>query len=154
MHIKSVHTHPIEGQKTGTSGLRKKVKHIEAIPLYIENWIQSLLNALEGSHVGKTFVLGGDGRYLNDKAMIAAIEILSANGVNHIIVGQNGMMSTPSVSNVIRQRKAFGGIIMTASHNPAGSHGDWGIKFNCSTESPRRRRSRTRYTWRQCEFLK
>ena len=136
MRTNSIPTHPIEGQKTGTSGLRKKVKHIEATPLYIENWIQSLLNGLEGSQMGKTFVLGGDGRYLNDKAMIAAIEILSANGVNHIIVGQNGMMSTPSVSNVIRQRKAFGGIIMTASHNPAGSHGDWGIKFNCSNGEP------------------
>lgn len=136
MEVFSVPTHPIDGQKTGTSGLRKKVALIEATPHYIENWLQSLMTALEGSQVGSTFVLGGDGRYLNDLAMIAAIEILFANGVKRVIVGQNGLMSTPAVSNLIRQRKAFGGIIMTASHNPAGKHGDWGIKFNCSNGEP------------------
>jgi phosphoglucomutase len=136
MKILSVPTQPIEGQKTGTSGLRKKVSLIESTPNYIENWIQSLMTALEGSQEGKTFVIGGDGRYLNDTAMIAAIEILFAHGVHQIIVGQNGLLSTPSVSNLIRQRKAFGGIIMTASHNPAGKDGDWGIKFNCSNGEP------------------
>ena len=136
MEVRSIPTQPIEGQKTGTSGLRKKVAHIEAIPNYIENWLQSLMNALEGSQIGQTFILGGDGRYLNDRAMVAAIEILFANGVEHIIVGQGGLLSTPSVSNLIRKRKAFGGIIMTASHNPAGKSGDWGIKFNCSNGEP------------------
>lgn len=134
--IVAVPTQPIEGQKTGTSGLRKKVALIESTPLYIENWIQSLMNALDGAQQGATFILGGDGRYLNDKAMIAAIEILFANGVSKITVGKDGLMSTPAVSNLIRQRNAFGGIIMTASHNPAGPHGDWGIKFNCSNGEP------------------
>ena len=136
MTIRSIPTSPIEGQKTGTSGLRKKVALVEATPNYIENWVQSLMTALAGSQKGSTFVLGGDGRYLNDKAMLASVGILAANGVSHIIIGQHGLMSTPAVSNLIRKRKAFGGIIMTASHNPAGPHGDWGIKFNCSNGEP------------------
>ena len=136
MEVLSVPTKPIDGQKTGTSGLRKKVAHIESIPNYIENWLESLMLALDGAQKGTTFVIGGDGRYLNDKAMIAAIDILFAHGVKHIVVGQRGLLSTPSVSNLIRQRKAFGGIIMTASHNPAGKEGDWGIKFNCSNGEP------------------
>jgi phosphoglucomutase len=136
MEVIRVPTHPIEGQKTGTSGLRKKVSLIESTPFYIENWLQSLMNALAGSKDGTTFILGGDGRYLNDRAMISAIEILFANGVSKITVGLNGLMSTPAVSNLIRQRRAFGGIIMTASHNPAGLQGDWGIKFNSCNGEP------------------
>lgn len=136
MEIKSIPTQPIEGQKTGTSGLRKKVALIESTPHYIENWLQSLMIALEGAQKGQTFIIGGDGRYLNDQAMISAIEILFAHGAERIIVGQNGLLSTPSVSNLIRQKKAYGGIIMTASHNPAGKSGDWGIKFNCSNGEP------------------
>lgn len=136
MEVVTVPTRPIEGQKTGTSGLRKKVSHIEATPNYIENWLQSLMNALDGTQKGASFIIGGDGRYLNEKAMISAIEILFANGVAKITVGRNGLLSTPAVSNLIRHRKAFGGIIMTASHNPAGLSGDWGIKFNCSNGEP------------------
>lgn len=131
-----IQTVPIEGQKTGTSGLRKKVKMIQATPNYIENWLQSLMNALEGSQAGSAFVIGGDGRYLNDFAIQCAIEILAANNVHRIIVGRNGLLSTPAVSNIIRRRKLFGGIILTASHNPAGIDGDWGIKFNSSNGEP------------------
>jgi len=136
MHIEVIPTSPIEGQKTGTSGLRKKVKHIQSHPHYIENWIQSLVNALDGSQIGSTFVIGGDGRYLNETAAIAAIEILAANGVEKVIIGANALLSTPAVSNIIRSRKSFGGLIMTASHNPAGPDGDWGIKFNYSNGEP------------------
>ena len=136
MEICTIPTKPIEGQKTGTSGLRKKVALIESTPHYIENWLQSLMTALEGAEKGQTFIIGGDGRYLNNEAMIAAIEILLAHGVERIIVGQKGLLSTPSVSHLIRQKKAYGGIIMTASHNPAGKSGDWGIKFNCSNGEP------------------
>jgi phosphoglucomutase len=136
MKISTIPTKPIEGQKTGTSGLRKKVAFIESTPNYIENWIQSLLNALNGAQVGSSFVIGGDGRYLNDKAIVSAIEILAANKVKRVYIGQNGLLSTPAVSNIIRRRKLFGGIILTASHNPAGPHGDWGIKFNASNGEP------------------
>lgn len=136
MEVTLVSTQPIEGQKTGTSGLRKKVAHILSHSNYIENWLQSLMNALDGAQNGKSFVLGGDGRYLNDEAMISAIEILYANGVDRIIIGQGGLLSTPSVSNLIRKRGAFGGVIMTASHNPAGADGDWGVKFNSSNGEP------------------
>jgi phosphoglucomutase len=136
MQIDIISTSPIEGQKTGTSGLRKKVRHIQSHPLYIENWIQSLMNALDNSQDGSTFVVGGDGRYMNETAVIAVIEILAANGIDRVIVGQGGLLSTPAVSNLIRLRSVFGGIIMTASHNPAGIDGDWGIKFNCSNGEP------------------
>jgi phosphoglucomutase len=132
----TIPTAPISGQKTGTSGLRKKVAEIQKSPLYIENWIQSLMTALDSAQIGTTFILGGDGRYLNDTAAVAAISILAGNGVKRIIVGKDGLLSTPAVSHLIRSREAFGGIIMTASHNPAGPHGDWGIKFNCSNGEP------------------
>ena len=136
MKITTIATNPIEGQKTGTSGLRKKVAFIESVPHYIANWIQSLMNALEGSQRGSTFVIGGDGRYLNDKAIVTAVQILAANKVERVIIGRNGLLSTPAVSNLIRDRKVFGGIILTASHNPAGPSGDWGIKFNACNGEP------------------
>ena len=136
MKIVSIPTKPIEGQKTGTSGLRKKVTVIESTPNYIENWIQSLMNALGGEQAGSSFVIGGDGRYLNDKAIVSAIEILAANKVKRVIIGKDGLLSTPAVSNIIRKQKLFGGIILTASHNPAGPAGDWGIKFNASNGEP------------------
>ena len=132
---KIISTHPIPDQKTGTSGLRRKVALVQSVPLYIENWLQSLVNSL-GSEPIDTLVLGGDGRYLNDVAAISAIEILAANGVGRLIVGTNVLLSTPACSALIRARNAFGGIIMTASHNPAGPSGDWGIKFNAHNGEP------------------
>lgn len=129
-------TSPIPGQKTGTSGLRRKVALVASTELYIENWLQSLMNALGGCVVGAILVLGGDGRFLNDVAAVSAVEIFAANGVKRLIVGKNCLLSTPACSAVIRSVNAFGGVIMTASHNPAGLHGDWGIKYNSNNGEP------------------
>lgn len=134
--IKSVPTKPYDGQKTGTSGLRKKVK-IFMQENYLANWIQALFNSLPSEdYVNGVLVLGGDGRYFNKEAAQIIIKIAAANGVAKIYVGQNGILSTPAVSAVIRKRKANGGFIMSASHNPGGPEYDWGIKFNYSSGQP------------------
>ena len=127
MMEKIVETTPYNDQKMGTAGLRKKVK--DAIrPNYFENFIQSIFDTVE-SPAGKTFVIGGDGRYFNDIAIQKLIKICGANGVKKLIIGQNGYLSTPASSNVLRKRKADGGFILTASHNPGGANGDFGIKY-------------------------
>lgn len=129
-------TKPYDGQKTGTSGLRKKVK-IFMQENYLANWIQALFNSLPSEdYVNGVLVLGGDGRYFNKEAAQIIIKIAAANGVAKIYVGQNGILSTPAVSAVIRKRKANGGFIMSASHNPGGPEYDWGIKFNYSSGQP------------------
>lgn len=134
--IKSVPTEPIAGQKTGTSGLRKKVK-IFMQDNYLANWIQALFNSLHPEdYEDGLLVLGGDGRYFNKEAAQAIIKIAAGNGVGKILVGKDGIMSTPAVSAVIRKRKANGGFIMSASHNPGGPEYDWGIKFNYSSGQP------------------
>ena len=130
-----VTTSPIPGQKTGTSGLRKKTALVEATPNFVENWVQSVVNAI-GSLAQKSFAIGGDGRYLNPEAIQSIINILAANGAEGVVVARDGLMSTPAVSGLIRQRKLAGGFILTASHNPAGKSGDWGIKFNASAGEP------------------
>ncbi|XP_052188584.1 phosphoglucomutase, chloroplastic [Diospyros lotus] len=134
--VKSVSTKPIEGQKTGTSGLRKKVK-VFMEDNYLANWIQALFNSLAPEDFKNgVLVLGGDGRYFNQEASQIIIKIAAGNGVGKILVGKDGIMSTPAVSAVIRKRKANGGFIMSASHNPGGPEYDWGIKFNYSSGQP------------------
>ncbi|XP_048623025.1 phosphoglucomutase, chloroplastic isoform X3 [Brassica napus] len=136
IEIKSLPTKPIEGQKTGTSGLRKKVK-VFMQDNYLANWIQALFNSLPlEDYKDATLVLGGDGRYFNKEASQIIIKIAAGNGVGKILVGQEGILSTPAVSAVIRKRKANGGFIMSASHNPGGPEYDWGIKFNYSSGQP------------------
>lgn len=131
-------TKPINGQKTGTSGMRKKTSVLLTNPKFLPNWIQSLFNALaaEKTLKGTTFVLGGDGRFYNKVAAQTIIRMAAANGVSRLVVGRDALMTTPAASALIPHRKAFGGIILTASHNPAGPHADWGIKYNTASGAP------------------
>lgn len=134
MTIQTVSTTPFPDQKPGTSGLRKKVTVFQQAH-YAENFIQSIFDSLEDFQ-GKTLVLGGDGRFLNRVVIQSVIKIAAANGFGRILVGQHGITSTPAASNLIRQNKAFGGIILSASHNAGGPEGDFGIKFNISNGGP------------------
>ncbi|XP_018323607.1 phosphoglucomutase [Agrilus planipennis] len=130
-----VPTTPIEGQKPGTSGLRKKVK-VFMEPNYTENFIQCLLDAQGEKLQGSTLVLGGDGRYYTTKCIRLTIKIAAANGVSKLIIGQRGLLSTPAVSSLIRTYKVLGGIVLTASHNPGGIRNDFGIKYNIENGGP------------------
>jgi phosphoglucomutase len=132
--IRTVQTTAFSDQKPGTSGLRKKVPVFKQ-PHYLENFVQSIFDSLDGFS-GKTLVIGGDGRYYNKEAIQIAIRIAAANGFGRIIVGQHGWVSTPAVSALIRSLKAFGGIILSASHNPGGPEGDFGIKYNIGAGGP------------------
>ena len=131
---KIVPTAPFEGQKPGTSGLRKKVT-VFSQPNYAENFIQSVFDSLKG-YAGKTLVIGGDGRFYNKDVIQKAIRMASANGFGRVIVGQDGLLSTPAVSNIIRKYKAYGGLVLSASHNPGGPDGDFGIKYNVGNGGP------------------
>lgn len=134
--LRVVPTTPFEGQKPGTSGLRKKVK-VFAEPNYTENFVQSILDSVGESVIrGSLLVVGGDGRYFLKEAIDLIIRISAANGVGRLIIGQNGVLSTPAVSSLIRSNKANGGIILTASHNPGGPENDFGIKYNCENGGP------------------
>jgi phosphoglucomutase len=139
MDIQSVPVTPFAGQRPGTSGLRKKVAVFRE-PGYLEAFAQSIFDALPeavGSGVaGKTLVLGGDGRFFNDQAIQTIIRMAAANGVGRLIVGRDGLLSTPAASVVIRDRDAFGGVILSASHNPGGPDGDFGIKYNAANGGP------------------
>ncbi len=132
--IQTIATQPFEGQKPGTSGLRKKVTVFQQ-PHYAENFIQSIFDALAGFQ-GKTLVIGGDGRFLNREVIQKAIAMAAANGFGRVLVGQDGLLSTPAASHIIRKHKAFGGIILSASHNPGGASGDFGIKYNAGNGGP------------------
>jgi phosphoglucomutase len=132
--IHAISTSPFDGQKPGTSGLRKKVPTFQQ-PHYTENFIQAIFDSLEG-FAGKTLVIGGDGRFHNREAIQAAIRMAAANGFGRVVVGQGGILSTPAASNLIRQLKAYGGIILSASHNPGGPDGDFGIKYNIGNGGP------------------
>ena len=125
--IKTIATTPYTDQKMGTAGIRKKSK-IVSQPNYIENFIQSLFDAIGGVK-GQTFVLGGDGRYYNDIAIQKIIKLAAANGMKKLIIGQNGMISTPASSEVLLKNHADGGLVLSASHNPGGENGDFGIKY-------------------------
>lgn len=135
MSIQSIATKPFEGQKPGTSGLRKKVKVFQE-PHYSENFIQAIMDAIPEGSKGATLVVGGDGRYYNDHVIQLIARIGAANGVKKLIIGHNGLLSTPAASHIIRKHKATGGIILTASHNPGGPNNDFGIKYNLANGGP------------------
>jgi len=132
--IQTVATKPYADQKPGTSGLRKKVPVFQQAH-YLENFVQSIFDSLEG-FAGKTLVLGGDGRYYNREAIQTVVKIAAANGFGRLVIGKGGILSTPAVSCLIRGRAAFGGIILSASHNPGGPNGDFGIKYNIGNGGP------------------
>ncbi|CAK8579591.1 unnamed protein product [Lathyrus sativus] len=140
--VSHIQTTPFDGQKPGTSGLRKKVK-VFVQPHYLENFVQASFNALTEEKVrGATLVVSGDGRYYSEQAIQIITKMAAANGVRRIWIGQNGLLSTPAVSAVIRERvgvdgsKATGAFILTASHNPGGPHEDFGIKYNMENGGP------------------
>ena len=134
MTTQTIKTTPYSDQKPGTSGLRKRVT-VWQQPNYVENYIQAIFDGLEGI-AGQTLVIGGDGRYYNDVAIQKTIRIAAANGFGKVLVGQNGLLSTPAASHIIRHYKAFGGLVLSASHNPGGPDGDFGIKYNISNGGP------------------
>jgi phosphoglucomutase len=134
MQVETISTQPYNDQNPGTSGLRKKVKVFQQ-PGYLENFVQAIFDSLEGIS-GKTLVLGGDGRYFNRTAIQIIIKIAAANGFSELIIGQGGLLSTPAASHIIRKYKAFGGLVLSASHNPGGPDEDFGIKYNVSNGGP------------------
>nr|WP_299507189.1 alpha-D-glucose phosphate-specific phosphoglucomutase [uncultured Rhizobium sp.] len=132
--ISTVTTKPYADQKPGTSGLRKKVPVFQQ-ENYAENFIQSIFDSLDGFE-GKTLVIGGDGRFYNREVIQKALKMAAANGFGKVLVGQGGILSTPAASHVIRKYKAFGGIVLSASHNPGGPTEDFGIKYNIGNGGP------------------
>ncbi|MFI3222929.1 MAG: alpha-D-glucose phosphate-specific phosphoglucomutase [Methylococcaceae bacterium] len=134
MQIETMTTHPYDDQNPGTSGLRKKVKIFQQSG-YLENFVQSIFDSLE-DFTGKSLVLGGDGRYFNRLALQTIIKIAAANGFGELIIGQGGLLSTPAASHIIRKYQAFGGLILSASHNPGGPDEDFGIKYNVGNGGP------------------
>ncbi|MBD1916114.1 MULTISPECIES: alpha-D-glucose phosphate-specific phosphoglucomutase [Cyanophyceae] len=134
MSIQTVSTQPYSDQKPGTSGLRKKVKVFQQSN-YLENFVQSIFDSLEG-YQNQTLVVGGDGRYYNRQAIQIILKMAAANGFGRVLVGQGGILSTPAASCVIRKNNAFGGIILSASHNPGGPDEDFGIKYNTGNGGP------------------
>ncbi len=134
MEFATIETQPIEGQKPGTSGLRKKTKTFME-PRYLENFIESIWRGIGGVE-GKTLVLGGDGRYFADRAAQVILRMAAASGARKVIVGQGALLSTPAASNLIRKRGTDGGIILSASHNPGGPDEDFGVKFNTPNGGP------------------
>ena len=155
MTIREIPLAPYADQRPGTSGLRKKVSVFRQ-PGYLEAFIQSLFDALPEavghSAAGKTLVLGGDGRFFNDVAIRTIVPIAAANGVSRLLVGRDGLLSTPAASAVIRKHGCFGGIILSASHNPAGADGDFGIKFNTANGGPAPERV-TEAIWRHSRLI-
>ncbi|WP_299841099.1 alpha-D-glucose phosphate-specific phosphoglucomutase [uncultured Paracoccus sp.] len=129
-----VPTTPIEGQKPGTSGLRKKTR-VFMQPHYLENYVQAIFDGIGGVE-GKTLVVGGDGRYFNDRAIQVILRMAAANGAAACIVGQGGILSTPAASHLIRLRGTDGGLILSASHNPGGPDEDFGLKYNGPNGGP------------------
>jgi len=134
MTINTVATTPFAGQRPGTSGLRKKVTEFQQ-PGYLENFVEAIFLTL-GDLSGQTLVLGGDGRYFNRSAIQTILHMAAAHGVARMLVGRGGILSTPAVSCVIRKHAAFGGIVLSASHNPGGPDGDFGIKYNIANGGP------------------
>jgi phosphoglucomutase len=132
--VKTVATIPIEGQKPGTSGLRKQTRVFMQSD-FLENYVQAIIDAIGGVE-GKTLTLGGDGRYFNAEAIQTIVKMAAANGAQKVLVGQDGILSTPAASAVIRREKTDGGLILSASHNPAGEDGDFGLKYNIPAGGP------------------
>jgi phosphoglucomutase len=134
MTILTIATNPFGDQRPGTSGLRKKVQVFQQ-PHYLENFVQAIFDSLTG-YQGQTLVLGGDGRFYNREAIQTILKIAAANGFGRVLVGQHGILSTPAASCIIRRYGAFGGIILSASHNPGGPQGDFGVKYNTGNGGP------------------
>ncbi|GCC37590.1 hypothetical protein chiPu_0016094 [Chiloscyllium punctatum] len=135
--VVTVLTAPYDAQKPGTSGLRKKTNVFQTKPRYLQNFVQCIFGSIDlRDRQGSTVVVGGDGRYYNNAAIEIIVQMAAANGIGHLVIGQNGILSTPAVSCIIRKIKAIGGIILTASHNPGGPDGDFGIKYNISNGGP------------------
>lgn len=132
--VQTVSTKPFSDQKPGTSGLRKKVPTFKQ-PHYLENFIQAIFDSLDGIQ-NQTLVLGGDGRYYNREAIQIILKMAAANGFGKVLVGQGGILSTPAASCEIRKNNAFGGIILSASHNPGGPDEDFGVKYNVGNGGP------------------
>src|SRR3954453_22341593 len=139
MTVTTIPVTPFPDQRPGTSGLRKRVAVFRQ-PGYLEAFVQSLFDALPEaigeSAAGKTLVLGGDGRFFNDEALQIILRMMAANGIGRVLVGRGGLLSTPAASALIRKHRAFGGIILRASHNPGGPDGDFGIKYNTANGGP------------------
>ncbi len=134
MQTQTIATTPIEGQKPGTSGLRKKTRVFMG-PHYLENYVQAIFDGI-GGVAGKSLVLGGDGRYFNDRAAQVILRMAAANGAARVIVGQGALLSTPAASHLIRKRGTDGGLILSASHNPGGPDADFGLKYNTPNGGP------------------
>ncbi|NML11709.1 alpha-D-glucose phosphate-specific phosphoglucomutase [Sphingobium sp. AR-3-1] len=132
--IQTVATTPFDDQQPGTSGLRKKVRVFQQ-PHYAENFVQSVFDSLDG-FAGQTLVVGGDGRYLNREVIQIVLKMAAANGFGRALVGQGGILSTPAASHLIRASGAFGGLVLSASHNPGGPDEDFGIKYNIGNGGP------------------
>jgi phosphoglucomutase len=132
--VETIPTSPFDDQRPGTSGLRKKVSVFQQ-PHYLENFVQSIFDSLDRRE-GETLVLGGDGRFHNREAAQTILRMAAANGFARVLVGRGAILSTPAASCVIRKRRACGGIILSASHNPGGPHGDFGVKFNTANGGP------------------
>lgn len=134
----SVPTKPYQDQKPGTSGLRKKTRVFKDQPNYVENFIQAIMDAIPEGSKDAVLVVGGDGRYYNDVILQKIAAIGAANGVKKLVIGHNGLLSTPAASHIMRtyKEKCTGGIILTASHNPGGLENDMGIKYNLSNGGP------------------
>ena len=133
-NVRTVATKPFDGQAPGTSGLRKKVSVFRQ-EHYLENFVQSIFDCLDAT-AGTTLVVGGDGRYYNDVAAQTIVKMAAAHGFGRVVVGRDGILSTPAASCVIRKRNAFGGMILSASHNQGGPTGDFGIKYNIGNGGP------------------
>jgi len=151
MTILRIPTSPYPDQRPGTSGLRKKVRVFQEGP-YLPNFIQAVFNAIP-SHLGQTLVLGGDGRYFNREAIQVILKMAAANHWGRVIVGRGGLFSTPAVSAIIRARRAFGGLILSASHNPGGPDADFGIKYNAGNGGPAPE-SLTEAIWEESQRLR
>ncbi len=134
MKIQAINTSPFDDQKPGTSGLRKRVTVFQQ-PHYLENFVQSIFDTIKVP-LGATLTLGGDGRYYNREAIQIILKMAAANGFGKVLVGQGGILSTPAASCIIRKYNTFGGIILSASHNPGGVDGDFGIKYNTENGGP------------------
>jgi len=134
MSVCRIATKPFAGQKPGTSGLRKSVVVFQQTN-YLENFVQAIFNSVDNLK-GETLVVGGDGRYYNRVAIKIILKMAAAHGITKVLVGQGGILSTPAMSCIIRKHNAVGGIILSASHNPGGPDGDFGIKYNISNGGP------------------
>jgi len=134
MQARTVVTTPYPDQKPGTSGLRKRVPVFRQ-PHYLENFVQSIFDTISAPQ-GATLVLGGDGRYYNREAIQIILGMAAANGFGRVLVGKGGILSTPAASCLIRKHHTCGGIILSASHNPGGPDGDFGIKYNIANGGP------------------